>query len=354
MSGASLHSPPDRTLVEAAAAWLMLEDAGRLQPAEVASRDSWLAEDPDHVAAYDAAKRAMATVDRVAADPAMVAIRQAALKSGARRGSSAWHVAAALVATTGLLVGGGLAARNAPPSFAAAAVEQLTHPGSKVYRTDVGQRSTVTLPDGSVATLNTDSVVRIAYSNKARTVRLVRGQALFEVAHDQPRPFEVVAGDKVITALGTVFDVRLAGDAVKVALVEGRVRVKPVAATGQAVPRRAQVLLAPGELLTARGGNSMEVATSDMSRETSWRSGFVIFDETPLAEAVDELNRYSIDRLVIDDPAVASFKVSGAFKTGDLDRFAKTVEEILPVLVERSGGGEILLTGAPERISNAG
>src|SRR5690606_34875559 len=138
----------------------------------------------------------------------------------------------------------------------------------------------------------------------------------------------------------------------KVALVEGRVRVRKASAA-PAAPA-AQVTLAPGERLEARPARPMRVQNVDVARETSWRSGVLVFDETPLAEAAAELNRYSTDRLVIDDPAIATFLVSGVFKTGDIRRFARTVEEILPVRLDARAGGDMVLSARDESVSPAG
>jgi transmembrane sensor len=341
---------------EIAADWLMREEDGQLAAEGLAARDAWLAEHPDHVAAYDAARRAMGRLDDLAADPRILALRQASLAARPEMRGPRWRVAAVIAAAIVFAGGGAIALRgDGSPSAILATVDQITHPGASVYRTAIGQRSTVTLPDGSVATLNTDSVVRVDYSARARGVRLVRGQALFEVAHGNARPFEVYAGDRVITAVGTVFDVRLQGDSVKVALVEGRVKVRSNAAPRPSLSKpAAQVMLAPGELLEARPAEPMQVQNADIAREISWRSGVLVFDETPLAEAVAELNRYSRDRLVIDDPAVAAFHVTGVFKTGDLNRFARTVEEILPVDLENRSDGVIVLSGRPQSISSTG
>lgn len=327
---------------EIAAGWLMREGEGALAPETAAERDAWLAEHPDHVAAYDATSRAMRRLEAVSADPGILALRASALSAKPAR-SRAWRVAAAVAAAAVLASGAGFLTIGRSGSLPAAALEQIVHPGAPVYRTVVGERSTVTLPDGSVAVLNTDTVLRVAYGKGERGVRLVRGQALFEVAHGQSRPFQVYAGDRVITALGTVFDVRLQGDAVKVALVEGRVRVKTHVEPSATRPA-AQVTLAPGEKLEARPAEPMRVLNVDVARETSWRSGVLVFDETPLADAVAELNRYSSERLVIEDPEIAAFHVSGVFKTGDPERFARTVEEILPVRTEHRGRETIVLS----------
>ena len=298
---------------DVAADLVMREEDGQLGPEGLAARDAWLAEHPDHVAAYDATVRAMERLDGHAADPRILALRDAALSAKAERQSSPWRVAAA-VAVGVVLLGAGLAAvsRDRPVSLALAQLDQLINPNASVYRTAVGERSTITLPDGSVATLNTDTVLKVAFTDTARGVRLVRGQALFEVAHNKSRPFEVYAGDRTITALGTVFDVRIDGDGVKVALVEGRVRVRPRAPRPAGAAPAPQVVMAAGEVLEAQRAQPMVVRNLDVMRETSWRSGVVVFDETPLSEAVAELNRYSHERLLIDDPSIAGLHVTGS------------------------------------------
>ncbi|MGE5564974.1 MAG: FecR family protein [Parcubacteria group bacterium] len=317
---------------QTAADWIMRENAGLMTPEAAAARDQWLAEHPDHVVAYDIGRQRMARFDAMAADPRILALSASALASRPGRiTNSAWRAAAAFAAVA-VFAGAGLSAvpRDLLTTPLAATVEQIVHPGAPIYRTAVGERSTVTLPDGSVVTLNTDTVLRVAFTDQARGVRLVRGQALFEVAHGKRTPFEVYAGDRVVTAVGTIFDVRIQGQAVKVALVEGRVRVSgqaPAAASGP----RPEVSMAPGELLEARRAQPMRIQNIDVARETSWRSGMVVFDETPLGDAVAELNRYSRQQLVLEDQSIAEFHVTGGFKTGDMDKFARVVEDILPV-----------------------
>ncbi len=334
-----------------AADWVTREDRGTLRPDEAAARDAWLAQDPRHVAAYDSATDAMRAVEAHAADPRILALRQAALSLKAERRVPAWRIAAA-AACAMVLAGGGLALVGERP--VPRVLDGLTHvisPANATYRTQVGERSTVTLPDGSVATLNTNTVLKVAYTGSTRGVRLVRGQAMFEVAHNRRRPFEVYAADRAITALGTVFDVRLEGQGVKVALVEGKVRVRPRTAPEKPA---AQIVMSPGEVLEARPARAMVVRNVDIARETSWRSGVVVFDETPLAKAVAELNRYSTDQLVIEDTSLAALHVTGVFKTGDLVRFARTVEEILPVTTQVQPGGKTMLARRPQSISPGG
>jgi transmembrane sensor len=148
-----------------------------------------------------------------------------------------------------------------------------------------------------------------------------------------------------------VFDVRLDGDAVKVALVEGIVRVRRRAPSAPSASPAPQIVMTAGEVLQARPTEPMVVRSLDIARETSWRSGVVVFDETPLAEAVAELNRYSTDQLVVPDRSIGALHITGVFRTGDLRRFALTVEEVLPVALEAGPGGETILTRRPQSIS---
>jgi transmembrane sensor len=336
---------------EVAAYWLTREAEGELAADDTAARDAWLADSPEHRAAYDSTVRAMKALESHAADPRLLALRDAALSVKVER-PVFWRTAATLLAAAMIIGGAWTASLGDAAPYAIARLAPFLNPDGAVYQTAVGERSTITLPDGSVATLNTDTIVRVAFTDRTRAIRLVRGQALFEVAHNKTRPFEVHAGDRTVTAVGTVFDVRLDGDEVKVALVEGvvRVRARPAAAA-QPAP---QVTMTAGEVLEAHAAEPMVVRGLNAERETSWRTGVVVFDETPLAEAAAELNRYSKDQLFVADPSIAQMHVTGVFKTGDLVRFARTVEEILPVTVEDGPKGATTLTRRMQSISPRG
>ena len=352
-----LKSAPQGDPHEVAAHWLTLEDEGRLSGEDRAGLERWLDADPAHRAAYDDARRACEAAARHAADPQIMALRAAALAVAPERSTPLRRIAAA--AAIAAVVGGGswLALSNAPgtePSPLAVMAASLApglHPNTAVYRTAVGERSTFTLPDGSVATLNTGSLLKIAYTPGERGVRLLRGQALFEVAHNKQRPFQVYAGDRRITAVGTVFDVRLDGARVKVALVEGVVRVAhlaPKQTAGPAPTPVQQVVMTAGEVLDAAPSAAMTVRTADTGRATSWRAGVVVFDDEPLAAAVAEVNRYTTHPLVIADPSIGGLRVSGVFKTGDPERFARTMTDIFPVAVgDGPDGSEVLRRRSP-------
>lgn len=301
-------SDPSRT----AATWFARQRAAALDAGERQAFDAWLAEDVEHRIAYAEAERAWEVARAAFADPGL---------SGARPARRGVGMALAAGLALSLLGGGGLLA-----------VQQLLGPkplATQAFQTEVGQRSTVTLPDGSVVTLNTDTVVRTRADGERRLVYLERGQAYFKVAKDRRHPFVVTAAGRTVTALGTAFDVRVDGSGLKVVLVEGKVRVEgpPAAKSAASAPREVQATeMLAGSQLVAPDNSDWRLTSADTARETSWLSGQLIFDDEPLGKVVAELNRYSDQKMVIEDEALAARPISGAFKPGDVRGFARSLE----------------------------
>jgi transmembrane sensor len=332
--------PTQRPSVEdAAAGWVMREHKGGLTQAELDARRTWLDAAPEHAQAYATAISAMDDVAALAGDSAILALRRQALAARGDTSGPVWLRAAA-AALIGLVVLGGVGALMifAPGAFRETEVRpQLagtttSDPASahETYRTAVGARSSFKLPDGSVATLDTDSVVRVDFTEHERTVRLLKGQALFEVAKHRPTPFRVYAADRCITAVGTQFDVRLDGARLRVTLIEGRVRVSEGDIPQHTAPQ-ANMNLVPGEELDERIGRSMLVTRTDVAKVQSWKDGLVVFEDEPLSQAVAELNRYSPKPIQIGDPSISNLRVTGVFNTDQSDRFAQTLTEIFPL-----------------------
>jgi len=336
---------------EVAAEWLQLEEEGRLGPDDQARLEAWLAADPRHREAFESVRYVYGLSDGHAAAPNIMQLRQAALAAGRRPRAPVWSMAAAaLVALTLGLGWSALSGLQGTPSLTpsplariAEAFSATAKPDSAVYRTRVGERLTFTLPDGSVSTLNTDSILKVAYRDGERGVKLIRGQALFEVAKNKQVPFRVYAGDRRITAVGTVFDVRLDGEKVKVALVEGVVQVASAQITPGGRPAQ-HVQMTAGEVLEAPKAAPMLVVTDDVRRSVSWTSGVVEFSGEPLSQAVAELNRYTTQPIEVGDASVGAYRVSGVFRTGDPETFARMMSEVFPLNVEhRPGGGGVIL-----------
>lgn len=218
---------------------------------------------------------------------------------------------------------------------------QLWFAGDR-YATPVGGVASVPLPDGSRITLNTSSKVRVVLSAKERLIDVSRGEAFFAVAKDQSRPFVVQAGRKRVIAVGTQFSVRREGDDLKVVVVEGTVRLE-----NGAEPALSPSLAAAGTIARIRASSiSLEQRhVADAEEILSWRSGYLVFHDTPLAAAVAEFNRYNSRRIVIHDPAIAGMKLTGKFGATNHEAFVDLLEQTFHIHARRTPD-EIVLTDA--------
>jgi transmembrane sensor len=241
-------------------------------------------------------------------------------------------------------------------------------PGGPTYQTPVGGTASVPMSDGSNVTLNTNTRIEVALSEKEREVQLERGEAFFEVAKDPRRPFVVSAGRKRVIAVGTKFSVEREEDEIRVVVSEGTVRIEDAAASrlhtltrsanaganmpgtdraGTTLPPAADsdatnraslagegVMLSAGGVARAQGDSVLvqEKPVPEVIEEyLSWRSGYLVFHDVPLAEAVAEFNRYNVRQIEIDDSAVAAIKVSGKFRSTNFEAFVRLLEDGLAI-----------------------
>ncbi|MFT4102397.1 MAG: FecR domain-containing protein [Burkholderiaceae bacterium] len=213
------------------------------------------------------------------------------------------------------------------------------------YAVQRGQRLDVPLPDGSRLALDTDTDVDVALYRNRREVRLKHGQAMFSVSPDASRPLEVLSGPARVTVVGTKFSVRYLGAGsdlgqVRVAVEEGHVRV------ADSTPERREDGVSGAVDLTA--GQEVQVSQSGVLSAVSavaaggiapWRTGLIHFSNTPLSEALRELERYGPSHLVIRDPDVAALPIAGSYQIARPEAFAHILPKILPVrLVVREDG----------------
>ena len=340
---------PGLTPDEAAARWIVRVQEGDLDEAERGRFESWRSASLANVEALARAERVMALFDDASGDTHLTALRQSAVRAGAQPRRGPWLVAGA--ATAVLL----LASVFVPVMFARQDAWRLAQsaptnsaPDRGEFATAKGERRTVRLADGSQVTLNTDSVMQVAYSPQRRLIRLVRGQFLFNVAKNQGWPFVVQAGDREVTALGTVFEVRLEPRRVSVTLVEGKVVVdgRDDGGNGRG-PITIPTMLVPGQELTATVGAAQQLAAVDLDQRLRWRDGVIELNGVTLQDALAEMNRYSHRRLVVSDPSIGRLRLSGVFRTGDPERFAAIVGELLPVKARSVTATEIELIGDP-------
>lgn len=236
-------------------------------------------------------------------------------------------------------------------TLAAAAI--AAHWWPRDIQTGVGEQRLLTLEDGSRIYLNTATRVALRYSRGRRGIELKTGEALFDVAKDAARPFIVQAGDQRVTALGTSFAVRHDPRRTEVVLVTGKVTVenRPAAPGQRDATADTAVTLQPGERLTIVG-HKPRLDTPVLDSAIAWRRGQVVLEDTPLSEAVDEMNRYSASRLEVEEPEAARLRVDGLFQAGDSASFAQVVALTYGLtVVER--GDRILLRGKPAPVPEA-
>lgn len=194
------------------------------------------------------------------------------------------------------------------------------------YVTAVGEEVPIQTDDGSRITLNTDSALAMDYNAGERRVKLLKGEAWFNVAPTDKRPFIVDTGAGAVRVTGTRFNVRLVNDTAVVSLDEGRVELRP-SGTANVSP----VVLTPGQQAVLAGKDISAPIPFDHTQVTAWLRGQFVFYNTPLAEVVDTLNRYRHGRIVVASHELNHLKVSGIFSTEDPDAALDVIASTLPI-----------------------
>lgn len=193
------------------------------------------------------------------------------------------------------------------------------------------------LPDGSVATLDTATHMRVRFSAGSRDLWLDRGRVRFAVAHDG-RPFVVHVDGGTVTATGTLFDVVVTADRqVRVALLEGSIRVRSSDEPGDERALRA------GEAVNFRIGDVLPLPVAIDEPTEQWTSGMMSFDAAPLHEVIASANLYAARPIAIADPILGDIQVSGRFRIDDADRLATNLAQDLGLTVRHESDGSLLL-----------
>lgn len=181
-----------------------------------------------------------------------------------------------------------------------------------------GELRTWQLADNTIVHLNSDSAISVKFGSKRRLVDVERGEVYFDVAKDLKRHFEVHAGNTVLEDIGTSFDVYRQGQATIVSVAEGQVAVR----RGPELKRVADLTAGyQAQILPTRVIEKN--APENVRQATAWLHQEIIFDHTPIGEAVQQFNRYTQTQLVVDDPRIGSIAISGVFHIYDLASFAQ-------------------------------
>jgi transmembrane sensor len=186
--------------------------------------------------------------------------------------------------------------------------------------TAVGEQRSVVLADGSLVTLNTSSSIEVRMGKDHRTVRLLAGEALFKVAHDASRPFDVMTGDATVRAVGTQFDVDHRPASTTVTVLEGRVAVFTTPEDKQQA-EEARLPLEAGEQLTVAPRIARHRVRTDVATAIAWTQRKLIFEHRPLGEVAAEFNRYNRQLIEIRSPELRTQEVTGVFQANDPSSF---------------------------------
>jgi transmembrane sensor len=324
-----IHCEPQDAISQRAADFLGRLRFGNWSNADQAELEEWLAASASHYVAWLRIEGIAARADQLAALNALEIRRSVRTGKFHYRRFFLPALAAACIATIALLVKAFVLSPMQPPD--------------RVYSTAIGERTTLKFADGTVVDLNTDTAVRFRMTTAERTVWLQKGEAWFHVAHDAAHPFTVVAGKDRVTDLGTEFIVRRDVDQVEVALLKGRASL-----SAQGAPTE---MLVPGDdaIATPASLSVTRKTAQELSDELAWRRGMLVFRDTRLIDAIREINRYNLVKLVIADPAIADLRFNGEIRNDDLQDFLGLAQVTMKLRAERLGEQILLSRAATEK-----
>jgi transmembrane sensor len=345
--------PLDDAIESAAAEWLVRHDRG-LTPAQQDEFLSWLTASAAHRESFERHRSMWGDFNALAQwRPEHGTVPNPDLLARHRRPSPWRWAAPALLAAAVVALLLVWSSPNRATHHATLAFEATT------YRQE-------TLSDGSVLDLNRGAHVVVQFSAAERRVLLVQGEAQFAVAKNPARPFVVRAGGVDVRAVGTAFNVKLAGPNLEVLVTEGTVHVSQqtavvpptstaTGASAGAAPTAVPVVLAA---LTAGQRTVISVATviappvvvqasvPEIARLLDWQPRLLDFESTPLAEVVETFNRRNPQRLVIGDEELRSLTIVASIRSDNVEGFVRLLEGTMGVRAERTQAGEIVLRRA--------
>jgi transmembrane sensor len=268
----------------------------------------WLAADASHRQEFEKLDRLWVDFDRVR-DPRLAA--QALPHASSSHGSFPSRRA---------LVFGGLSAASLSGIMA---VTGLPDSLTSDFYTSTGEQKSVRLEDGTEVELDADTAFSVHFTPELRRVALHRGQALFNVHAMKERPFEVAAADGRALALDTQFSVHVFSNEARVDVLKNDVTV--------IAPNRVELSLNAGWGVRYRQSGFDPAASVSSDTVTAWRRGKLIFEDQPLRDVVDDVNRFRRGKIVIMNQALLQLRVSGIFGVDDPDLVLKTLTQTLPV-----------------------
>lgn len=318
---------------QAAADWLVkLEIENNATEEEQIDFINWLRADPENETLYERCKLVWTMSKKIETDPEIAGFKQETARNAIepRRDpiyGVKFRTLTALAACVAFIALLGVVTLNS----------WHTELPDVRYQTATGEQRLFELEDGSTILLNTSTEVIVDYEPKLRRVVLERGEALFDVAGNVDRPFVVVAGGGKIRAVGTLFSVRKDAHQVTVVLAEGEVEVEQLAEFNTVDRERKQLL--PGQQIRYEPeGKLGEVEGVDVERNMQWRQGRLTFSDVRLVDVVNEVNRYTVTKIIIDDNDIQNEKVTAYFNIENIEGLLYALDKTLDIKAVRESG----------------
>ncbi len=228
------------------------------------------------------------------------------------------------------------------------------------FITVVGEQRIVILSDGSTVHINTNSQLEVDFSRDKRVIRLLKGEAYFTVAKNKRRPFFVYAGDGLVQAIGTAFNVRLKLlDELEITVEEGLVTLaslvekKPIKSknidlTSDIRPKTETFLTALSAGQSTTFGRTVEkiklIKASELNRKLAWRQGVLAYSNETLLKVIDDISRYTNIKIEISDPSLRTLPIAGYFRVGEVEALFDSLEITFGLDVERIGKNYVRLS----------
>ena len=337
---------PNQQVLEEASSWFIDFRSGDVDARGRKDFHDWLRRSPDHIGAYlDIASTyadlpapgpggldvdALINRAMTSTDDRIVRLGSSSPLPTRRPGARRSRAALSMALTASIVLAG---------------IATWAYTQRGLYDTGVGEQRSITLPDGSTVDMNARSTVRVRFSKDMREVYLLAGQALFQVATDQRRPFVVRSGGTQVRALGTQFDVYRKKSGTIVTVIEGRVGIvtdsgppsvrtqsddaspaqgaravaeptRPPSVTGAT---SAPVVLGAGEQITLGSDAPSAPRRADIPAATAWTHHRLVFEDATLSEVAEEFNRYSVRPMRVQLAGLESFHVSGTYSSANPD-----------------------------------
>lgn len=303
-----MSKSPSTQVLREAAEWLVRLD-GDIDAAERNAFRAWLEADPEHLDAIERLQGSLAALRDLPREPARAALDSIARRRAGRQPLKALALAALMLLPVGL------ALQQFPPSYLFADI-----------RTSSGQWSSQQLPDGSRISLDGSSAVDLQFDGQTRTLRLIQGEILVDVAKDATRPFRVLTEHGSVRALGTRFVVEQLPEETRLAMIESSTEVD---SAGKRV-----VVQAGQELLFSAQGPGALQRIDAAGLEQAWSGRQLLVHEQPLSQVLERLARNHAGFLLFDDKAMQSLRVTAVLPANDSQRALRLLARSLPITLE--------------------